>query len=249
MTLTIVLLLAGSLAGAQPAGADPDERARQLFLDGDAHYAAGRYEEAVENFIEAYELSGRPALLYNLANVYERLSDYESAADYLRRYLQTPEVHDVVSVRERLRRLELAAARAAASRPASLATESEEGSRLPRWPAWTLGLATAGGAVSSVALGLLTLEARSEAESRCAEAPGGATLCRQSASEFLDQERERALATDLAIGVTAVLGTATFAYVVARASQRGGEKQVAARPIVGPDGGGLQLVFRPGTSP
>ena len=58
----------------EPPGvsSDDDEKARLLFKEGDGHYAAGRYEKAIELFEQAYELSKRPDLLFNLANAYER---------------------------------------------------------------------------------------------------------------------------------------------------------------------------------
>lgn len=85
-----------------------DQRARVLYKEGEGDYAAGRYEEAAAKFQEAYKLSKRPALLFNLANAYERMGEYQKAADNLERYLDSPKVKDVVSVRERIRRLESA---------------------------------------------------------------------------------------------------------------------------------------------
>jgi len=254
--VTIVTLLclfvAAPVAHAQSPEPD-DARARELFLRGDAHYAAGRYEQAVSDFLEAYELSGKPALLYNLANVYERLSDYAAAADYLRRYLESPEVHDVVSVRERLRRLELAASRPPPVVPANPGpTESASSSR-PSWPGWVLGTATVGAAASSVTLGLLTLQSRSDVQSRCSQTQG-LTLCRGEASSLLDQERRRALATDISIGTTAVLGAATLAWIATGSGRdarpvstsRGSSGRgptVAVAPAVGAGRAGVQLTF------
>ena len=104
----------GSIALAQPDGDAPadskerDARARQLYNDAEADYAAGRYEQAATKFTEAYELSKRSGLLFNVANAYERMGEYRLAADNLKLYLKGPKVKDVVSVRERIRRLEAA---------------------------------------------------------------------------------------------------------------------------------------------
>lgn len=64
-----------------------DARARDLFREGDELYAQGRYEEALANFEEAYELSQRPLLLYNIANAQERAGAWDDAIETLERYL------------------------------------------------------------------------------------------------------------------------------------------------------------------
>ncbi len=79
----MLLSLAPSFARAQIV-ASPDARARELYLQGDREYQAGRYEQAVAAFQEAYRLSGRPLLLFNLANAYERLGRYAEALEALR---------------------------------------------------------------------------------------------------------------------------------------------------------------------
>lgn len=229
--LFVALLSSG--VGAEP---DLEARARELFLEGDRHYVAGRYELAVERFLEAYELSGRPRLLFNLANVHERLGNYAEAADYLRRYLETPEVHDIVSVRERLERLELTAAAPTASRPP-----------LPQWPTWALGGATALAATSTVTFGLLALQSRREVEDQCGDLDGR-TLCAPEAEPFQTSERRRAVAADLSLAFAVALGTATLTYEVVRRTRVDKKEATSATvsivPEVRPDGGGLRLVLR-----
>src|SRR5260221_8216145 len=60
-----------------------DRRAHDLFVKGDAAYAEARYEDALASFREAYELSGRPQLLFNIANALERLGKLPEAVDNL----------------------------------------------------------------------------------------------------------------------------------------------------------------------
>src|SRR5690349_15501901 len=109
--LALSLLVATSVAHAQPAQTPPKEtespalaEARRLYVEGNEHYEAGRYTLAAERFVKAYELSGKPALLFNLANTYERAGDYEKAAHYLRMYIDGGEVHDIAAVKARLQR-------------------------------------------------------------------------------------------------------------------------------------------------
>ncbi len=120
LALASLILIASMTepALADPKRDDAEKRAQKLFQVGDDHYAAGRYEEAVVHFQQAYELSQQPALLFNMANAYERMGEYEKAAEHLRRYLESPKAEDVASVRERIRRLELSA-RASSDRAAA----------------------------------------------------------------------------------------------------------------------------------
>lgn len=82
-----------------------DVRARELFLKGDAAYAEGRYEEALAAFQEAYDLSGRPQLLFNISNSLERLGRYQEAVDALDKYLASGKAKDRDVVQKRLTNL------------------------------------------------------------------------------------------------------------------------------------------------
>ena len=65
LALASLILIASMTepALADPKRDDAEKRAQKLFQVGDDHYAAGRYEEAVVQFQQAYELSQQPALL------------------------------------------------------------------------------------------------------------------------------------------------------------------------------------------
>ncbi len=88
-----VLAAVGWLAVAATGQAqDREEEARALFMAGRAAYDGGRYEAALERFQEAYELSGRPELLYNIGQTADRLRQDAVALDAFRRFLaDTPE--------------------------------------------------------------------------------------------------------------------------------------------------------------
>lgn len=73
---------AGELSDEQRE-ADP----RELFREGERHYHGGRYEEALGAWLLAYQLSGRSALLYNLAQVYSRLGMLEEEKATLEAFL------------------------------------------------------------------------------------------------------------------------------------------------------------------
>lgn len=77
------------LAGAQ---ADQvEEEARALFQAGRIAYDAGRYEEALERFRAAHELTDLPALLYNVALAADRARYDEEALEAYERFLAEAE--------------------------------------------------------------------------------------------------------------------------------------------------------------
>lgn len=77
------------LALAQEASeqAVPPEDARTLFQRGQAAYAQGDYDAAIEHWARAWELDSRPLLQFNLSQAYERLGRLEDAVAALQLYL------------------------------------------------------------------------------------------------------------------------------------------------------------------
>ena len=76
------------MAWAAPVDAQTDdERARAHFLAGSSYFDQGRYEDAIREFELGYQLSGRTALLLNVATSLERLGRFTEAADKLDEYL------------------------------------------------------------------------------------------------------------------------------------------------------------------
>lgn len=81
-----------ALAPAAASAEDEDAAARSLFEEGEAAYRAGELELALESWTLAYEQSKRPALLYNLAQVYARLDRLVEERSALERYLESGEI-------------------------------------------------------------------------------------------------------------------------------------------------------------
>jgi tetratricopeptide (TPR) repeat protein len=285
--VALVLTLAIGL-GALPASAQPqpqpqpqspqpstdDERARSLFLEGEAHYAAGRYELAAERYLEAYELSQRPELLFNLGNAYERLGDYAKAAQYLSQYVASPRARDVVSVRERIRRLEAAAAEqlrraqqeqqeqqevpradsadtadtadsAGSAVTASPPPRPTASDRCGRATWWLIG--SGASAAGAIGMGLLALNAGSNAARRCAD--DGRPVCLDTASSALTQETVFAIGADVlavATVVTAGVGIYLLFQDDAQDDDQTARPATTTRlaPTLGPDGLGVSLSGR-----
>lgn len=91
-------------------GAQALQQARASYERGAALYEAGRYHEARAAFLRAYQLSGLPALLYNLGLTEERLGDRAAAIAHWEEYLRSPDVPDRAQVRAELMRLKQAEA-------------------------------------------------------------------------------------------------------------------------------------------
>jgi len=78
-------------------------RAKELYLEGRAHFDAGRYEQALSAFTTSFNLSAEPNLLYNLGITSEMLGDRERAIAYFELYLEElPTALDAELVKKRV---------------------------------------------------------------------------------------------------------------------------------------------------
>lgn len=85
----------------------PDDLARRHFESGAAYFQEGDYENALRAYQKAYELSKRPLILVNIANVHERTGQLPLAVEALRAYIAAaPDAADVETVRLRIANIE-----------------------------------------------------------------------------------------------------------------------------------------------
>jgi tetratricopeptide (TPR) repeat protein len=113
---------------AAPSGAPTgtENQAREAFERGRIHYDNGDFARAAGAFEEAYKLSGREGLLYNLYLAYRDANQQEKAAEALRNYLAKVEViENRAQLESRLKALEAGIAQ----RKADEAREAEEQKR------------------------------------------------------------------------------------------------------------------------
>jgi tetratricopeptide (TPR) repeat protein len=144
--------LALPLAGPTSAIAQSrtDSEAKALFAAGREAFDAGRYDAALARWQEAYDLSKRPALQYNLGLVHDRLRHDDQALAAFRAYLaQVPDAENREEVEGRIREppqndvaLTSADAHDQASKPL-----------MKQWWFWTgIGVVVVGGVVAAVAV-------------------------------------------------------------------------------------------------
>lgn len=210
-SLILALLM---LSADVRAGEDDDARARALFQSGAVLYDEGRYEEAVAAFEEAYRLSARPALLFNIANALERLGRWDEALDVLSRYRAYARPDERETLDRRIGSLQRRISEAAAAPPppapappaptvaaAPLVTPRSDEPTLFR-PA-PIGLASAGLALTGVgaALGVASAAAGENAATLCAPDQGGSLRCSAAAATALTDEAGMAVAADVLVGV------------------------------------------------
>lgn len=83
------------------------ERARTLYVQGTQHYRAGRLNEALESFLQAWRLVPNPDLAYNVARTYERMSDTQHSIEFYGYYLRraAPDAAERADVERRIREL------------------------------------------------------------------------------------------------------------------------------------------------
>jgi len=178
-----------------------DSEARKRFELGRSFYEAGRFQAAAEEFGEAYRLSGRPQLLYNLYVANRDAGRWQQATDSLRGYLEkVPDAPDRITLNARLealeaqnevRKKEQAEADAARKRNKLPLTRQETvHSKVP----WIL--AGAGGALvlGSVITGLIARDKDSELDVTCAN---GGKVCPDWQRSDANKAYALAIATDI----------------------------------------------------
>jgi tetratricopeptide (TPR) repeat protein len=81
-------LAAVGWSGAVHGQTDEQTRARQYTVEGNADYEAGRYATAEQAFRRAFELSGRPGFLWNMAQCARLAGAQARALSLYRQYVE-----------------------------------------------------------------------------------------------------------------------------------------------------------------
>lgn len=178
-----------------------DDEARERFELGRTFYDAGRFQQAAEEFGEAYKLSGRPQLLYNVYVANREAANWEPAIAALRDYLdKVPDAPDRINLRARLSTLE---AQAALQREQQARLEAEQKrnarptTRIEKQRSNVPWILTGtGGAllVGSLVTGLMAKGKANDLKTECAD---GGKVCPQWRNDDAKTTRTLAITTDV----------------------------------------------------
>jgi hypothetical protein len=260
MWVAVALALPAPVVAQPAAPATADEQVKKveaLAAEAQAKYAEGKYQDAIRLYLQAHQLVAEPAILYNVAVIYDQqVRDPEIATEYYRRYIMDPgaDPEAVSKATQRIQELraerERAAAVAAAARPApapasaspaaagnpdasaEARAESEGGLSTTRLAVgWGLvGLGAALGVAGGIFGGLAEDDEHAFTDS-------GDIVEKR---DLRDRGQQRALAADIFFGGA---GAAVVAGVVVLLTGERGRGEGAPRAGVTPTPGGAQATF------
>lgn len=220
-------LLVGPLspdsAHAQDQTANED-RAKELYGNGVILYEEGQYEDAIAAWQEAYRLSNKALLLYNIANAYERLGELQEALDNLNRYRAFAPADEKEALDRRMRNIERRMQDAAVAAPPVVVTRPDEpdtvattpiatgGNGVGTFPIVLIGTGTAATG-AGVVFGIGALSARRDARALCTDS-GAGTFCPDAASQAISRDATQSILADVSIGVGVVCAGVGVALAV-----------------------------------
>jgi hypothetical protein len=122
MAAWLVGLCSAGFAHAQSGGKPLHDEARQLYQQGAEAFRQGRYDAAIKSFEASYARVPEPMLLFDIAQVYQRMGSACDAVRFYREYLQRDQAGEKRAiVEQRLAELEPCGGGATATPETSLA--------------------------------------------------------------------------------------------------------------------------------
>ena len=88
VALFVLFSFATGGASAEPHRPDKKADAKLHYEAGIRQFDLGRYDDAAQEFVDAYELVGEPAILYNIAQAYRLGERFEKSAQFYRSFLR-----------------------------------------------------------------------------------------------------------------------------------------------------------------
>jgi tetratricopeptide (TPR) repeat protein len=257
----VVPALAPALAVAAPAD-ESEQRALAAYREGQEAYDAGRYDEALELFLEAQSFYPSPDFHYNIGKCHEALENYEQAAISYKAYLRSyksafdEDPQDEANIQNKIDRLEKqveadkAAAEAAANKQPEVIIQTVPAEKPPK-PG--LALIITGGVLAGVGVGAVGVGAG-------LFGPRAADFSRQLDQVYtggnpervtLDEARQldidgRAAQRNqiLLISVGAALAVTGVALLVVGVNKKKQGPSAVVTPTAGPEGAGLVIQGR-----
>lgn len=245
------------LAAVAPARAmtEEEERAKAHFLAGQSYYDQASYNDALREFGEAYRISRRPALLYNIARCHEALGELSDAVMMLEHYLaEEPTTSDRPAIETRIRNLKerQAAARVKprieppdASKPpepqpavvAAPAPTPAATVKRKRFWTWVVGGAGVGVLGAALGTGIASQLTYRDLNRDCAAGQCPTTI--GDAQARIDRGKQLSIATDVLwpIGALAVAAGVALFFLEGRPARQ----HASIVPFFTPSSGGLVL--------
>jgi tetratricopeptide (TPR) repeat protein len=265
LTMTSAPAFAAAPMPTPKSNPTPDDlqRADELFLNGRTLYQDGSYDGAITSFKSAYELSGDPVLLYNIALAYDRVDAFDDAIEYLEAYraVAPAEERDELSEKvDSLRRRKLRAQTEPGGTPTTTGpttqpppttgpTTPADDTQPRREPvkdrvfgpaAITLTVITVVAAGVGIGLGVASARRRNDARDVCNAGASGDTFCPDTSENDIDRARSFAIGADVSFAIAGAAGIALIAVIAAKAVKRKKkQRDVALRPTAS----GLAIEF------
>jgi tetratricopeptide (TPR) repeat protein len=257
--LLVLIALTGVARADQNKDADI-EAARIHFQAGKQYYDRGHYNEAIGEFREAYRLSSAAALLYNIAQAYERMGDLPHAREYLQRYIDSGQTEpgELPALQDKLRTIDKRiadqkAAEAARKPPPPTTapalppppepvapTEAPRPYKVWKWVA-------AGAGVVSLVLSVSFVSDMNK-QAKTLEDAAGKTPLQAYVNDLPDAyskgQRDSALAIAFGVGGLAIAGTAVVLFVIDGKTPERPAPQARILPVVGPGTAGAAAAWR-----
>jgi tetratricopeptide (TPR) repeat protein len=256
--LAIAAVLVAIVAPAR-AMTEEDERAKAHYLAGQSYYDQASYNDALREFGEAYRISKKPALLYNIARCHEALGQLGDAVTMLEHYLnEEPTTSDRPAIETRIRNLKERQAAATRVKPrieppdASKPPAPQPGPAVTPQPApapakaaaprkrlwtWVVGGAGAGILVAALGTGISSQLTYNDLKRDCGTGACPAGI--GNAQARIDRGRQLSVATDVLwpIGAAAVATGVVLFFLEGRQPS----KHARIAPFFTPSSGGLVL--------
>jgi len=85
--VVLIVLAAVLAAHPAPAAAGSEKEARALFQHAEMNFNLGKFADALTDYQAAYQAKPLPGFLFNIAQCYRNMANYERARFFYRRYL------------------------------------------------------------------------------------------------------------------------------------------------------------------
>ena len=212
------------------ARADDEQRARGLYEQAQVQYSIGKFDKAILLYQEAYELSKRPSLLFNIAQAHRLAGNHAKAKFFYESFLRATDAANREEVERRIKEMEEAIKKEEAEAAARKPVEARRVGK----PAFTYaGIAGLGAGGVGVGLGIFFgMRARSYAEK--AEGATSVWTPEHEAAEADGRAANRNMAIMLGVGGTLLASGAVLLWL-------GRPRPVSVAPVMTKDAVGLSV--------